>query len=124
MARFPEAEPILKAAETWRDRCLLADGSVFTDERLWTRPHLDDLNRHFVQNLDYGDEGFFTKLEKQLAPASPGAKKLVRIPPDSGHRFRLISATCSNPFRPPVPGDSGRPFRQIPATRIRRVGGV
>jgi hypothetical protein len=28
---------------------------------------------------------------------------------DSGHPFRRIPATCSDPFRPAVPGDSGHP---------------
>jgi len=35
---------------------------------------------------------------------------------DSGHPFRSIPATCSDPFRPPVPIHSGHPFRRIPAT--------
>jgi len=77
MARFQDAEPILAAAKQWRDRCLIGDGSVFTEERIWTLAHLQDLDRHFVQNLDYGKGNFFTKLEAQLAPTSPGAKKLA-----------------------------------------------
>jgi hypothetical protein len=28
---------------------------------------------------------------------------------DSGHLFRSIPATCSDPFRPPIPDDSGHP---------------
>ena len=77
MARLKSAEPILEAAATWRDRCLLADRSVFTDENLWIPRHLEELDRHFVQNLDYGERDFFSKLEAQLAPASANAKKLA-----------------------------------------------
>ena len=35
MARLVAAEPVLKAAERWRDECLLGGGSIFTDELLW-----------------------------------------------------------------------------------------
>jgi hypothetical protein len=77
MARLPMAQPILEAAREWRDECLIDDGSIFTDERLWTPPHLAELNEHFVQNLDYGEGDFWTKLETQLAPTSGGAKKLA-----------------------------------------------
>lgn len=77
MARLPNAAGILDAADQWRRRCLLDDGSVFTDERLWTAEHLAELDRYFVQNLDYGEGDFWTKLETQLQPASPGAKKLA-----------------------------------------------
>jgi hypothetical protein len=33
----------------------------------------------------------------------------------------LIPATCSDPFRPGIPIDSGRPFRIIPAIPL---GGI
>jgi hypothetical protein len=34
---------------------------------------------------------------------------LVAYSGDSGHSFRRIPATCSDPFRPPIPEDSGHP---------------
>jgi len=37
------------------------------------------------------------------------AKPLHAYSGDSGHPFRSIPATCSDPFRPPIPGDSGHP---------------
>ena len=40
----------------------------------------------------------------------------LRIPPHSGHSFRLIPATHSDGFRPPIPTDSGHRLRSIPAS--------
>ena len=37
MSRLERAALILDAAEQWKQRCLLDGGSMFTDERLWTR---------------------------------------------------------------------------------------
>ena len=37
-------EDILSAADAWRERCLLQDGSVFLDdEALWTRENIREL---------------------------------------------------------------------------------
>ena len=36
---------ILAAAEQWKQRCLLADGSVFTEESLWTPENVGDLEQ-------------------------------------------------------------------------------
>ena len=37
-------EDILSAADAWRERCLLHDGSVFLDdEELWTRENVREL---------------------------------------------------------------------------------
>jgi hypothetical protein len=77
MARLPKAEPILRAAREWRDRCLIEDGSIFTEERVWHGDNVAELDKYFVQNLDYGEGDFWTKLEAQLKPASEGAKKLA-----------------------------------------------
>ena len=77
MAILAETEPILEAARHWRDRCLLEDGSVFTDQRLWTIEHIEELNEHFVENLDMGSGTFLEKLHTQLGPTSRGARKLA-----------------------------------------------
>lgn len=77
MARLHRAPEVLDAARAWRDRCLLADGSVFTDRKLWTLENLDDLDRYYVQNTDPGEGTFLTKLEAQLAPTPPGVKQLA-----------------------------------------------
>ena len=52
MARFKAAEPILAAAEHWKQRCLLSEGSLFTDRSLWTRSNFRELQAEYVDRLD------------------------------------------------------------------------
>lgn len=79
MSRYHDRDisPILDAAAVWAQRCLVADGSMLSEESLWTLAHFAELDTHFVQNLDEGEGDFFGKLGKQLAPASSGARKLM-----------------------------------------------
>lgn len=81
MSRFNphhQAEPVHAAASEWLKRCLLNDGSMFADgAQLWTQPLLEELDRHFVQNLDTGEGLFFSKLETQLDKSSAESKKLM-----------------------------------------------
>jgi 5-methylcytosine-specific restriction enzyme B len=72
-----EATAPLHAAQTWKERCMLHDGSVFTDGTLWTKGNADYLDRYFVQNYYQGQADFLTKLEAQLKPAPAAAKKLA-----------------------------------------------
>jgi hypothetical protein len=76
MAVTPGTEPILDAARRWRDRCLLDELSVFTDEPLWTTEYLHELKQHFIDNPDFGSGTFLEKLQLQLSGASGGARKL------------------------------------------------
>ena len=77
MARFKSAEPILAAAEHWKDQCLLGERSLFSDGHLWTRSNFQELQRAYVENLDdESGDSFLEKLERQLQPASPDAKCL------------------------------------------------
>lgn len=53
------------------------DGSLLTPgEPIWTLAHLDELKRDYVDKPDMGTEGFFEKLERQLAGASPAVIQL------------------------------------------------
>ena len=72
--RSPEA---LEAAQAWRDRCWMADGSILSSRALWTPENLAYLDTHFVQNLDEGSRGFLEKLHDQLAPTPPAVKQLA-----------------------------------------------
>ena len=76
MSRQKDTEVILKAAEKWKQQCLLDSGSIFSEESLWTRENFDQLRIHFVDNLDYGSGDFYQKLERQLAPSPTEAKHL------------------------------------------------
>jgi hypothetical protein len=78
MSRYHREPAVIEAAARWRDRCLLDDGSVLSDaKRLWTLENLVHLERHFVDNPDDGEGGFFDKLEEQLSPAPAAAKQLA-----------------------------------------------
>lgn len=68
--------PILAIAEEWKQKCLLQGGSIFTGQSIWTPENINYLETYFVNNLDYGDGDFLTKLESQLAPAPASAKLL------------------------------------------------
>ena len=75
MARMKKAEAILGAAEKWKYECLLSGGSIFSDERLWTRENFEQLVQEYVQKEKLG-EGFWDSLELQLQDAAPEAQRL------------------------------------------------
>ncbi len=77
MARLQAAEPVLRAAKTWRDDCLLRRGSIFTSESLWTHENARALEKHYSHNIDYGEGDFFQKLAGQLANAPDSAIQLA-----------------------------------------------
>ncbi|MCY4642004.1 MAG: AAA family ATPase [Gammaproteobacteria bacterium] len=76
MSRLKCASTILEAADRWKKQCLLDGGSLFSDEMLWTKKYFDELQKHFVENLDTGTGTFMQKLQAQLDAASPEAKSL------------------------------------------------
>ncbi len=71
-----QAAALLEAADQWKQRCLLDGGSLFTDERLWTRDHFEQLRVHVVENADGGSDGFWERLRRLIDPAPPEAKRL------------------------------------------------
>ncbi len=77
MSRLKHTETILVAAEEWRQRCLLEEGSLFSERSLWTRTNFEELRVLFVDHLDDdSDRSFVEKLKEQLKPGSPNAKCL------------------------------------------------
>ena len=78
MSRFKDAELILAAITEWKDRCLLAERSLFSEQRLWTHVNFQELQEVYVKNLEHdSSEGsFLDKLRHQLQPASGDAKCL------------------------------------------------
>lgn len=69
---------IYDAADKWRDRCLLADGSVLSVAgALWTSQLLDELDQRFVKNLDEGEGDFLSKLRAQLSAGSSECRQLM-----------------------------------------------
>lgn len=77
MSRLKERTVIYNAAKQWKIRCLLSDGSVFTDRPLWTLEHLGELETHFVNAADTGERSFEDKLRDQLGHTSPATTQLA-----------------------------------------------
>ena len=76
MSRLKRAATILEAADRWKKQCLLDGSSLFSDEMLWTKKCFDELQKHFVENLDTGTGTFMQKLQVQLGATSPEVKRL------------------------------------------------
>ena len=76
MARLKMAAAIIEAAAEWKKKCLLTGGSVFTGERLWTKEYFGELQTYFVERPDEGSGSFEEKLQGQLEPTSPQARRL------------------------------------------------
>ena len=76
MGRLSNAVVILDAAEKWKQQCLLNGGSLFSEERLWTRENFRELQTYFIERPDEGSGSFEEKLRLQLEPAGPEAQRL------------------------------------------------
>lgn len=84
MARFVDPplsrKNLDRLVEHWKERCLLADGSLlFDDRKLWSPAHMYDFRDRFTgEAAIYGTgEGFAEKLEKQLADAPSDLRLFV-----------------------------------------------
>ncbi len=76
MSRLKKAKPVLKAAEFWKQHCLLDCRSLFGGEQLWSIEWCGELHSYFVERPDEGSGSFEEKLRRQLEPAPPQAKRL------------------------------------------------
>ncbi|MQX37619.1 hypothetical protein [Roseospira navarrensis] len=71
-------DAVLAAADAWRERCFLNDGSLFGDEALWTTGNIRELKRRFVENpIEGADRTFYEKLNEQLDGAPPEVIRLA-----------------------------------------------
>lgn len=77
MAYEKDYRAIYEAVKVWVERGLKGDSSLFGDEALWAAEILEELVACYIKCPDLSDRDFMTKLEEQLAPASPKAKRLV-----------------------------------------------
>lgn len=73
MARFNDLKwtpQVLEAAEVWREKCFFADGSLFSDEKLWT---LENVRKLFdcLKILQKQEGKFWDKLPIQMRGAEP-----------------------------------------------------
>jgi 5-methylcytosine-specific restriction protein B len=68
---------VLAQAENWKSKCLKGNGSVFSNEALWTVENFADLKTLFVDNPILGSQKFYEKLALQLDGARPEVAKLA-----------------------------------------------
>ena len=75
---------VLDAVDVWKDRCFLKDGSVFTDESLWTPANVEELEQ-LVRTLekqprsmtdDVAEPRIWEQLKEKLADVRP---ELIRL---------------------------------------------
>lgn len=71
-----DAPAIVAASREWIGRCLIQDGSVFSQEPLGSLENFNALDKYFVQRPDEGSGGFYDKLKAQLSPATSAAQKV------------------------------------------------
>lgn len=65
-------KPIISAATFWKKKCLVEQGSVFSESNVWTKSNVESLYEAFVENPDESpDKSFFDKLEAQLSECPP-----------------------------------------------------
>ena len=84
---YDHAPAVLDAAYAWRERCFLADGSLFGDESLWTVENIQELRRRIIDNPIERDAAstdksrkkskFIDKFEDKLKTASGQVKRLA-----------------------------------------------
>ena len=74
---LPHTAALLNAADNWKRNCLLRDGSIFTDQSLWTLENLQQLHSLFVDNPILGKQKFYDKLRMQIGSANSDVKKLA-----------------------------------------------
>lgn len=72
-----DLQPIFDAAEHWKTAALTGGQSVLATGPVWTKENVAALNEYFVENLDYGEGNFMSKLQAQLENAPVGAKQLA-----------------------------------------------
>ena len=79
MARFSETDTtkIYQAADLFRSKCLLGDGSLlFEDAAVWRPDMLDRIHKVFVATPDEGDRSFIVKFKDQVGQAG---QEVVRL---------------------------------------------
>lgn len=79
MARHSEHDTarIFEAADAFRSRCLLNDGSlIFEGEAVWRPEVLDRVHKAFVATPDEGDRSFMDKFKDQIGQAG---KEVIRL---------------------------------------------
>lgn len=80
MARFEGDgfDEVISAVSVWRDKAILEESSVFTNDHLWSLPIIKNVKTLFSDNPIAGSEQtFYEKLTLQFRTANPESIKLV-----------------------------------------------
>jgi hypothetical protein len=72
-----DLSPVLDAAKQWIKICLVEDGSMFGQKKLWTPALVEEVYHAFVDHPDFSKADFMTKLKDQMKSASPDAQRLM-----------------------------------------------
>lgn len=75
--REKNIEPIIETAQHWIKQSLVGDYSSLSSGPLWTAENIAAVRQAFTDNPDESDDDFFTKLKRQMAPASSAAQHLI-----------------------------------------------
>lgn len=70
MIHTADTSPVLKAAEYWKENCLLKGASVFSDLALWTHENFEVIRKQVIEKPDWTTRTFDEKLKLQLSSAS------------------------------------------------------
>ena len=72
------AEQVYAAAQTWVDRVLRADDSLFTPgKQIWSRKWLGNIRERFLDQPEYSGDDFLDRLEGQLSGSQPEVYQLI-----------------------------------------------
>ena len=74
---YDHVKDVLEAADAWRERCFMRDGSLFGEEALWTSTNIQELRRRIVEDPIEGKASFYEKLEMQLKGAPDAVIRLA-----------------------------------------------
>lgn len=72
-----DLSPVIDAFRKWVESCLIENGSIFSDSRLWSPDVVNEVRRAFVEHPDMGKDDFISKLRGQMKSASPAAQQLM-----------------------------------------------
>lgn len=70
-------ENVYAAAQIWVDEALRTDGSLFTQDAIWTVELLEDIQAKFLNRPYQGREDTFQKLQQQLEGSRPEVYQLA-----------------------------------------------
>ena len=76
--RVDGAERVYEAADTWVERALRSDDSLFTPgEPIWSHQWLKMLRERFLDRPDDSNDSFVQRLSRQLAGSPPEVYQLM-----------------------------------------------